>query len=96
MFPNSFAFQEQPDRNNFGPRFGFAYTPHLLPWLMGHDKTVIRGGYGIFYDGLFTNILDNTAATAPNTFGGDANGDGRERSARTRESLGPALLPSRP
>ena len=70
VFPNSFSFQEQPDRNNFGPRFGFAYTPHILPWLMGHDKTVIRGGYGIFYDGLFTNILDNTAATAPNTFGG--------------------------
>jgi hypothetical protein len=30
-----------PDRNNFGPRLGFAYT--LTP------QTVIRGGYGISY-----------------------------------------------
>ncbi len=30
-----------PDRNNFGPRLGFAYTP--MP------STVIRGGYGISY-----------------------------------------------
>ena len=30
-----------PDRNNFGPRLGFAYT--LTP------KTVVRGGYGISY-----------------------------------------------
>ena len=70
-FPGSFAFPEKPDRNNFGPRFGFAYTPHWGGWITGHDKTVIRGGYGVFYDGLFTNILDNTAATAPNAFGGD-------------------------
>jgi hypothetical protein len=32
-----------PDRNNFGPRLGFAYQ--LLP-----DKLVLRGGYGIFYN----------------------------------------------
>ncbi|MBI3694404.1 MAG: TonB-dependent receptor [Acidobacteria bacterium] len=31
-----------PDRNNFGPRMGFAYTP------IRH--TVLRGGYGVFYN----------------------------------------------
>jgi hypothetical protein len=30
-----------PDRNNFGPRFGFAYQPF--------SKTAIRGGYGLMY-----------------------------------------------
>jgi hypothetical protein len=30
-----------PDRNNFGPRFGFAYQPFA--------KTAIRGGYGLTY-----------------------------------------------
>ena len=30
-----------PDRNNFAPRIGFAYTP----W----TKMVVRGGYGVFY-----------------------------------------------
>jgi hypothetical protein len=30
-----------PDRNNFGPRLGFAYTPM--------SKTVVRGGWGVSY-----------------------------------------------
>jgi Carboxypeptidase regulatory-like domain len=33
-----------PDRNNFAPRFGFAWD------MLGTGKLVMRGGYGVFYD----------------------------------------------
>jgi outer membrane receptor protein involved in Fe transport len=57
------------DKNNFAPRFSFAYTPNWNEWLFGHDATVIRGGFAVNYDIYFNNILSNTVASSPNAIG---------------------------
>jgi Carboxypeptidase regulatory-like domain/TonB dependent receptor len=41
-----------PDRNNFAPRIGFAYSPALAG-----DKLVFRGGFGVGYDRQFFNLV---------------------------------------
>jgi hypothetical protein len=67
-----------PDRNNFAPRVGFAYTPHAGRWGMD-SKTVVRGGFGIFFDSDFTNIAINEQQSAPNAVAGtltQTTGDG--------------------
>jgi outer membrane receptor protein involved in Fe transport len=88
VFPNMYAFPQRPDRNNFAPRLGVAYTPRWGKFLFGDQKTVIRAGYGVFYDGLFTNIVDNTAASTPNATGGTITGGAGRGQANALEQLG--------
>ena len=61
------------DKNDFAPRFGFAYDA------TGNGKTVVRGGYAIFYPSIFqiqyfgaVNGFSSTS-TAWSPAGGNAN-----------------------
>ncbi len=44
----------QTDKNNFAPRFGFAWDPR------GNGRTSVRGAYGIFYETVNADIIQNT------------------------------------
>ncbi|MCA1615889.1 MAG: hypothetical protein LC800_17665, partial [Acidobacteria bacterium] len=68
--PYSEPNQVQPDRNNFAPTLGVAYSPAftdgLLGGFFGERKSVIRAGYQIGYDSFFNNIASNAATSSPN------------------------------
>jgi outer membrane receptor protein involved in Fe transport len=52
---------------NYGPVIGFAWTPRILESLMGHDRTVVRGGFRIAYDFAYYNLATNVQQTSPFT-----------------------------
>lgn len=87
----------QTDRDNFGPRFGIAYTPRVLQGLFGNEKTVFRAGFGTFYDVLFSNILGNSAASTPNVTGGTVIGSvgvATPRGASDFSAVVPSITPA--
>jgi Outer membrane receptor for ferrienterochelin and colicins len=59
--PNPKTQLYNPDRNNFAPAVGLAWS---LPWL-GHNKTVVRAGYGIGYERLPLYLVHNDSGLEP-------------------------------
>lgn len=47
------------DKNNFSPRIGFAWDP------LKDGKTVLRGGYGLYYDQPLVGIFEQNAFVNP-------------------------------
>jgi hypothetical protein len=47
------------DNNNFAPHIGFAYAPH------NHNRFVVRGGYGVFYQRASANNWIDLAINPP-------------------------------
>ena len=50
---------QRPDRNNFGPRIGFAWQPS------NDSKTVIRGGGGVYYDQMVGQLYFQKSFNPP-------------------------------
>jgi hypothetical protein len=62
--PITAVYKVNSDTNNISPRAGFAYVPHY--GFFGDGRTVFHGGFGIYFDTDFSNIVVNSAQSSPN------------------------------
>ncbi|MDQ2841458.1 MAG: TonB-dependent receptor [Acidobacteriota bacterium] len=68
---NVLPLHKDADPKNFGPRVGFVYDP------FGGGKTVVRGGYGIYYDRVTLEagskeLVQNDRALTVTQYGGSS------------------------
>lgn len=54
-----------PDRNNFGPQLGFAFSPRSLLHHEFNNKFVLRGGAGLAYNRVQENTVLNASGNPP-------------------------------
>ncbi len=52
----------EPDRNNFAPRIGIAYSPRLFG---SRRVSVFRAGYGLFYDQVLGAVVNQSRNVFP-------------------------------
>src|SRR5439155_10700712 len=79
------------DLNNWAPAVGFAWN---VPWF-GKDKSVLRAGYGISYQGALRNFIDvdNTVGTVPGINLVGSGGTGVTYTPPTYTSISEVTLP---
>jgi hypothetical protein len=68
---NVLPLHKDPDSKDFGPRVGFVFDP------FGAGKTVVRGGYGIYYDRVILEagskeLVQNDRALTVTQYGGSS------------------------
>ncbi|HEX8176095.1 MAG TPA: carboxypeptidase regulatory-like domain-containing protein [Pyrinomonadaceae bacterium] len=51
-----------PDKNNFAPRVGFAYSPQIFG---PNHTTVLRAGYGMYYDQILGAVVSQSRNVFP-------------------------------